>query len=355
MMKVSPDKKRLLIVNAIIILIFAIIAIFLWPTFSEMFMPFFLAIILAYLLNPLVRMLEHHGISRGLSVLIVFVIVLFILFVLFMSFVPSLITSITQMVSSIPQMMGELQKYSTQITAMITQYNDSDFSKYVNLQESFTKLAGMFGSVLQSLSNSIIANSGQLMNIVIIPLVTIFLLLDKEVFIHSFMYLVPINARNQVRKMFSDVDMVIGGFIRGQGLMSIIAGILTGVGAYFMGLPYAPIIGVVAGVTTMVPYFGPAVGMVVICVMALLSSPILMVYILIWMCVVQVICGNLLAPAIMSGNVGLHPVVIIFSIFFFGALFGGFGMILAVPMMGAIKVVLKYVVAGFASSKKEIS
>ncbi|MEG0495801.1 MAG: AI-2E family transporter [Eubacterium sp.] len=354
-MKVSPDKKRLLIVNAIIILIFAIIAIFLWPTFSEMFMPFFLAIILAYLLNPLVRMLEHHGISRGLSVLIVFVIVLFILFVLFMSFVPSLITSITQMVSSIPQMMGELQKYSTQITAMITQYNDSDFSKYVNLQESFTKLAGMFGSVLQSLSNSIIANSGQLMNIVIIPLVTIFLLLDKEVFIHSFMYLVPINARNQVRKMFSDVDMVIGGFIRGQGLMSIIAGILTGVGAYFMGLPYAPIIGVVAGVTTMVPYFGPAVGMVVICVMALLSSPILMVYILIWMCVVQVICGNLLAPAIMSGNVGLHPVVIIFSIFFFGALFGGFGMILAVPMMGAIKVVLKYVVAGFASSKKEIS
>ncbi|MEG0310145.1 MAG: AI-2E family transporter, partial [Eubacterium sp.] len=282
MMKVSPDKKRLLIVNAIIILIFAIIAIFLWPTFSEMFMPFFLAIILAYLLNPLVRMLEHHGISRGLSVLIVFVIVLFILFVLFMSFVPSLITSITQMVSSIPQMMGELQKYSTQITAMITQYNDSDFSKYVNLQESFTKLAGMFGSVLQSLSNSIIANSGQLMNIVIIPLVTIFLLLDKEVFIHSFMYLVPINARNQVRKMFSDVDMVIGGFIRGQGLMSIIAGILTGVGAYFMGLPYAPIIGVVAGVTTMVPYFGPAVGMVVICVMALLSSPILMVYILIW-------------------------------------------------------------------------
>ncbi|MEG0378148.1 MAG: AI-2E family transporter, partial [Eubacterium sp.] len=315
--------------------------------------PFLLAIILAYLLNPMVRMFERKGLKRGISVLLVCIIVLLILFVLLMSFVPSLITRITQMVSSIPQMIKEIQNYSEQITDFIAKYNASDFSKYVNLEETLTKFASMFAVLLQNLSNAIIANSGQIMNIVIVPLVVVLLLLDKELFINALMYLIPINTRNQVKKMFCDIDMVIGGFIRGQGLMSIIAGILTGVGAYLMGLPYAPIIGVVAGVTTMIPYFGPAVGMVVICVMALLSSPILMIYILIWMAIVQVICGNLLAPALMSGNVGLHPVVIIFSIFFFGAMFGGFGMILAVPMMGTIKVVLKYLIAGFASSKNE--
>ncbi|MEG2643471.1 MAG: AI-2E family transporter, partial [Eubacterium sp.] len=174
------------------------------------------------------------------------------------------------------------------------------------------------------------------------------------VFTNALMYLVPIDFRDEIRKMFCDIDMVIGGFIRGQGLMSILAGILTGVGASVIGLPYASIIGVIAGVTTMIPYFGPAVGMVVICVMALFTSPILMVYILIWMGIVQVICGNVVAPALMSGDVGLHPVLIIFSIFFFGAMFGGLGMILAVPLMGTVRVVMKYLVAGFAQAKADL-
>lgn len=353
-MKISPDKKRILIVNTVVVLICILFAIFLWPTFSGMFMPFFIAIILAYLLNPLVKIFERRGFGRGLSVLFVCVIVLLILFGVFMSFVPSLISNIAQMVTNIPSMLQDLQNYGGQISEFIQKYNDSDMSKYFNLEQSLSQVAGMFGSMLQGLSNAIIANSGQLMNIIIVPLVTIFLLLDKELFTQSLMYLVPIDARNQVKKMFYDIDMVIGGFIRGQGLMSIIAGILTGVGAYFMGLPYAPVIGVIAGVTTMIPYFGPAVGMVVICIMALLSSPIQMVYILIWMAIVQVVCGNLLAPALMSGNVGLHPVIIIFSIFFFGAMFGGLGMILAVPIMGTVKVVMKYLIAGFASSKGEM-
>lgn len=353
-MKVSADKKRLLIANVIIVFICILIAAFIWPTFSGMFMPFFMAIILAYLLNPLVKMFERKGLKRGLSVLLVFLIVLLVLFGVFMSFVPSLISNIAQMISSIPQMIQNLQKYSTQISDFVAQYNNSDISRYFNLEQSLSQVMAWFGSTLQGLSNAIIANSGQLMNVVIVPLVTIFLLLDKEIFTNSLMYLVPINSRNQVRKMFYDIDMVIGGFIRGQGLMSIVAGVLTGVGAYVIGLPYAPVIGVVAGVTTMIPYFGPAVGMVVICVLALLSSPIMMVYILIWMAIVQVVCGNLLAPALMSGNVGLHPVIIIFSIFFFGAMFGGLGMILAVPIMGTVKVAMRYLIAGFASAKDEL-
>ena len=238
-MKISPDKKRILIVNTVVALIFVLFAIFLWPTFSGMFMPFFIAIILAYLLNPLVKIFERRGFGRGLSVLFVCVIVLLILFGVFMSFVPSLISNIAQMVTNIPSMLQNLQNYSGQISEFIQKYNDSDMSKYFNLEQTLSQVAGMFGSMLQGLSNAIIANSGQLMNIIIVPLVTIFLLLDKELFTQSLMYLVPIDARNQVKKMFYDIDMVIGGFIRGQGLMSIIAGILTGVGAYFMGLPYA--------------------------------------------------------------------------------------------------------------------
>ncbi|MDD2414267.1 MAG: AI-2E family transporter, partial [Eubacteriaceae bacterium] len=78
-----------------------------------------------------------------------------------------------------------------------------------------------------------------------------------------------------------------------------------------------------------------------------------MVLMLIAMAVIQVVAGNVLAPALMSGDVGLHPVIIIFSIFFFGACFGGLGMILAVPLMGTLKVIANYIVAAFGSSVEE--
>ncbi len=349
-MKISPYKKRILVANCVVIALILVVIAFIWPTFSGMFMPFFIAIILSYLLNPLIRMLERHGVKRGLSVTIVVLLLILVIAGAFMSFVPSLISNISSMVNNIPAMIKNLANYTTQLQDMVERYNASDLSKYFNLESSLAKVGSMVGATLEGISNFILTNSGQLMNLIIIPLVMIMLLADKEVFSSSLMYLIPIDFRGQVRKMFGDIDMIIGGFIRGQGIMSIAAGILTGVGAYFLGLPYATVIGVIAGITTMIPYFGPAVGMVVISIIALLSSPILMVYLLVWMSVVQVLCGNVIAPAVMSGDVGLHPVIIIFSIFFFGAMFGGLGMILAVPLMGTVRVVLKYLVAGFAQS-----
>ena len=90
----------------------------------------------------------------------------------------------------------------------------------------------------------------------------------------------------------------------------------------------------------------------VIVLMVLFTKPVMIIPILIAIGVVQVVCGNFLAPALMSGNVGLHPVFIIFSIFFFGALFGGLGMIMAVPLAGTIKVIGGYIISVFASREE---
>jgi len=87
----------------------------------------------------------------------------------------------------------------------------------------------------------------------------------------------------------------------------------------------------------------------VIVLLVLFTNPAMIIPILIVIGVVQVVCGNFLAPALMSGNVGLHPVFIIFSIFFFGAMFGGVGMIMAVPMAGTIKVIAGYIISLFSS------
>lgn len=352
-MKLSTNKKRLLVTNCIVLAILLVLAILIWPTFAGMFMPFFLAIIFAYLLNPLVRMMERRGMRRGLAVTLVVLGVLILIILAFMSFVPSLVGSIGSMLSNLPSMMGQIGNIAEKIQKLIEQYNAMGLSGYFDLNGTLSKIGMAIGTALQDVSNAILANSGQLMDVVIIPLVMIMLLMGKEIFSEALMYVVPMNARLIVHKMFCDIDQVIGGFIRGQGLMSIIAGIATGIAAAFIGVPYAPVVGVIAGVTTMIPYFGPAVGMIIICVMAILAGFKQMVLMLIAMAVIQVVAGNVLAPALMSGDVGLHPVIIIFSIFFFGACFGGLGMILAVPLMGTLKVIANYIVAAFGSSVEE--
>ncbi|KNZ43283.1 AI-2E family transporter [Acetobacterium bakii] len=350
-MQVSPDKKRLLIINIIVVLVIGILIFMIWPTFKGMISPFFIAVILAYLLNPLVGSFERRGFNRGLSVLIVFVVVLVLVISAFMSFIPSLIASISGMISSIPNFISQLQQYSTEITNYVTHISNSQISNYFNIEEILGNVLKGFGTALQGISNAILQNSGQLMNLIIIPLVTIFILLDKEFFINGIMYLVPLKYRNDMLKMCCDIDLVIGGFIKGQGLTSLIAGIATGIGAFALGIPYASIIGVVAGITTMIPYFGPVVGTIVIAFIVLFTKPMMLIPMLIVIAVVQVVCGNFLAPKLMSGNVGLHPVFIIFSIFFFGAMFGGVGMIMAVPLLGTIKVIGGNIIAGFASNE----
>jgi predicted PurR-regulated permease PerM len=353
-MKTSPNKRSILITNVVILIIIFLVVGAFWPTITGMFTPFFTAIVFAYLLNPLVRILEHRGLRRGAAVAIVVLGVFLLIVLIFWSFVPSLIASISSLVANMPDIISSLGAYSANFQEFVSKYNASKLAQYFDLQSSLSKAGNIIGNMLQSVSNSLLNNSGHLMDLIIIPLVTIMLLLDKEVFTNALMYLVPIDYRTQIKKMFCDIDAVIGGFIRGQGLMSIMVGLLTGFGAMVIGLPYAPVIGVIAGVTSMIPYFGPVVAAVIIGIMALLTGPLQMIYILVWIGIVQVVCGNVIAPALMAGDVGLHPVLIIFSIFFFGALFGGIGMILAVPLMGTVKVVLKYLVAGFAESQIEL-
>ena len=96
----SSIKKRLLFLNLIVVVIIGSLCFFIWPTLAGMFAPFFFAIVLAYLLNPLVRTLENKGSNRGTAVLIVFFAVLAVVTGAFMSFVPSLITNIASMIGN---------------------------------------------------------------------------------------------------------------------------------------------------------------------------------------------------------------------------------------------------------------
>ncbi|NMA49153.1 MAG: AI-2E family transporter, partial [Tissierellia bacterium] len=119
--------------------------------------------------------------------------------------------------------------------------------------------------------------------------------------------------------------------------------ILMGIGSLIIGIPYALTIGLLAAITNIIPYFGPWLGGILPTVLAFIEKPIMTLWAIGLIVVVQQIESTLITPRIMSKSVGIHPLLIIFSVLFFGSLFGIIGMILGVPMMATLLLIFGYI------------
>jgi predicted PurR-regulated permease PerM len=134
------------------------------------------------------------------------------------------------------------------------------------------------------------------------------------------------------------MNVVVGGFIRGQALIALIVGVVTGIAMAVIGVPFAGMIGVIAGVTNIIPYVGPIVGGFVAAVVALFVDPWLAVWAILAFVAIQQLESMFLSPRIMSDQVGIHPVLVIVVLLAGASLGGLLGMLLAVPVAGVIRV-----------------
>ena len=153
---------------------------------------------------------------------------------------------------------------------------------------------------------------------------------------------IPVKRLAKAKELGGEVDKVLGGFIKGQLTVAGFVGILTGMGCWIIGVPYSLTIGLVAGITNIIPYFGPWIGGVLPVILAFMESPIMALWVTMLIVVIQQVESAFLSPQIMSHSVGLHPLLVIFSVLFFGNMLGILGMIIGVPLMGLLKIALRY-------------
>jgi predicted PurR-regulated permease PerM len=161
------------------------------------------------------------------------------------------------------------------------------------------------------------------------------------------MNLIPEKYRLDAQNFFHDVDKAIGGYIRGQLIVVIITGTMTGFTMLLLGVPFAALIGIFVAITDIVPYIGPIVGSIPAVLISLLESPRLAVFTLASIILIQQVEANVIAPRIVSHQVGLHPIVIIFSLFVGRELFGVPGMLIAVPTAATIRVFARHIYKHF--------
>lgn len=306
----------------------------------------FIALALAYLLNPLVRRLERYGISRLISVLVVFGLALIGLSIMLTLLILAVKSELAKVQLNIPAYAVKLYELIPREVKSYLEIDTPDkLSQQLNhlastLKGSAVTIAKpLFGWLQQAVSSTI----GFILNLLgylIIPVYLFYLLLDMPLLTAWLKELAPVRFRDRLGQLFGEFDQVLSGFVRGQLLVCAILAVLYSVGLWLIGIDLAVVIGTLSGAAFIIPYVGTILGIVLSMAMALLKFHDLLHPLLClgWFLLVQALEGTVITPKVVGDTVGLHPLIAIVALLIGGQLWGISGMLLAIPVAAIGKV-----------------
>ncbi|MEJ6949669.1 AI-2E family transporter [Natronospora cellulosivora (SeqCode)] len=337
-------KYRNLIFDIVLACIVLFIAYMFRDNIMSVIRPFLYAFVLAYFFSPLVNFIERRGVHRLLSVAIVFFFMFIIVYTIFRAFIPTLAREITNFVKEIPGIVVYVEEIIRDLRTGELSVIPESIYRYLDIDNELNRIATVIRSSFDQFANILLASTGTFLDIFLTVIISFYYLKDKNKLLNYYLSLFTEERKEKVMDIIGEVDKVIGGYIRGQVMVATFVGTLTGVGSAVIGVPYSLTIGLVAGLTNMIPYFGPWIGGILPVVIALMNEPITALWVLIWIVIVQQIESSFVSPQVMSHSVGLHPLTVIFSVMFFGSVLGVPGLIIGVPVAGIIKVFRKYLI-----------
>ncbi len=307
---------------------------------SGLLVPFAVALLLAYILNPLVTRLAAKSFPRWASsltivILIIGVGVTVILFVVppaaqqfqsISSGVAAIVRDLTALLKS-GRLFGFLASYGVDVVEAQAFISEQVSPRLENMLSALFE--GVFGFI--SSASSLLL---QLINLIIIPFIFFYMLKDFPQILERCASLVPATGRTRVTNIGRKVDEVLGAYFRGAIIVAIIQGTISTVGLTIIGVNYSLVLGIMTGILDFIPYVGLVISLTVSCIVALLSGePILVkvIAVVILFLSQKLLEAAVLGPKIIGAKVGLHPVLLILSLLVFGYFLGFIGVLIAVP------------------------
>ncbi|MFP7494286.1 AI-2E family transporter [Terribacillus saccharophilus] len=309
-------------------------------------LPIILTGIVYYLTVPIVNYLEKKRVKRIYSIIVLYLVIIGLLTILIVSVIPvlkeqtlSLINNSTEYFDQGVEMVQSIT--GSNIVNQIQQSGNFDFNQILNeLQTRGTSLLNNFFSNLTSFVGAV---TEVIIAIVTVPFILFYLLKDGKKLPVYILKLLPVRFRSQTFEVMSEMNHQISSYIRGQIIVSFVIGILLYIGYLIIGLEYAPVLAVIAAFTSVVPYLGPAIAITPAIIIAIVTSPFMLLKLIVVWTIVQLVEGKLITPQIMGRNIRVHPITIIFVILTAGNLFGVVGVVLAVPGYAILKVIVTHI------------
>lgn len=305
--------------------VLVVIAVFLWEI-KAILAALFIAFIITSSLHPVVNFLRQNRVPKILAVLISYISVLVILGLLIFPLLPFTISQIQSLIEVLPKLI-----------------NNASLAFGFNIDAS--QVRSFIGSSAESWGGNAFSLTGRIFGNLFLTLtvfiVSLYLMIDFEKIEKSVATLFSKTHEEKVITTVRQIQVKLGAWLRGQIVLSLTIGVITYVALYFLGIPYALPLALLAGFLEIIPTLGPILSAIPAVIVALTISPAMALVIVGVYSGIQVAENNLLVPQIMKKAVGLNPVVIILAVLVGGSIMGVIGALLAIPFVSALLIIYK--------------
>ena len=322
---------------------------------KDVLLPFLIGIVIAYALNPLAERLAATGMGRtpASASIVAALVILVVLLLVFL--VPLLATQVQSLGLTMP---GELERLRTVIEAWAKERLGDRFELFRSaLDRAAVDLSGNWSSLAGVIAKSAWNQGLALLNffsvLLITPLVVFYLLVDWHPMLQKIEAWLPRDHKATITRLATEINEAISAFIRGQGLVCLVLGIVYAMGLTVVGLRYGLLIGLATGILSFVPFVGWALGLITASILALLQfwpDTLPMLKVLGVFAFGQALDAALLSPKIVGSKIGLHPVWLIAALIVFSYLFGFAGVLVAVPVAAAVAVLVRFALTVYLES-----
>jgi predicted PurR-regulated permease PerM len=312
---------------------------------TALFGPIVLGGIFYYLLRPLVNFLAKK-MPRPAAILIIYLVVIGIFTGVIFYVGPILQRQINSLIDNTPQLIENFRDalLNLQQNEWVSRFQNGERFSLEDITNRLTDYLNEAASTLGSnLMNIISTVTNIVVLVILIPFVLYYMLKDGGKLSGKILKLVPHKHENEGKKVLSDMDEALSSYIQGQVIVSFCVGVLVYIGYLIIGLEYSLVIALLTMLTNVIPFVGPLISSVPAVIVGFLQEPIMALWVVIVILVVQQIEGNLISPQVMGRKLDIHPLTIILLLVAAGRFAGFLGLLLAVPTYAILKVIFTHV------------
>lgn len=320
--------------------------------FSTLFAPVLIAGFFFYALNPLVNLLvkihyKRIHINRGWAAFITLLLLLGLVGIALYTFIPKIAYQIEQLALNMPTYLQDMQHYFNHLT---DNDNASEIAHSIDLETYFNNIQAsltvMLRKVMLSMTKSLGTMVGMVTSVTVtvitVPFILFYMLKDGPKLLPAIQKYLPEKTAVRAGELLGRMSQTIARYISGQVIECLFVGTFSAIGYSLVGIKYALLVGVVAGLTNIIPYVGVYIGLVPALMLAMPLGVSGMVWVIVVCVIVNQVDGNLIYPNVIGKTLDIHPLTIIILLLVAGNIAGLLGVVLAVPFYAVVKTIVQY-------------
>ena len=328
------NKKQIKLILIFVFFIAVIWIIYKSFVLKEIVYLIFISLIIAYTLMPLQNKIVERGLNKRLSALLIIVFLIFLCAAFIYIIVPSILKEGLNVDSGIIK----IQKNIEIIYEKFKPLNNNK-TIYVIMDKIYDKIDNLMAEILNKLFDGALNIGQDLLSAAVIPIISYYFMADSDIIFNKALIMFPIKSRRIIKNILQDIDKVLGKYIVGQLLLSVIIGVFTFIILFTLKIDFPVLLSILNAFFNIIPYFGPIFGAVPAVVMGFIKSTKAGIYTIIFLYLLQLIEGNIISPKVTGNSVSMHPLLVIILLLLGGQIGGFIGMIIAVPVGVIVKII----------------